>query len=428
VPRRGDSRGPRGAGVAGAARPRAARARPLPPEGVRHLRGDARAASHRARCAGHGDRIGMLRHGGRVRPREGPLRDVDAHGGARAPSGRARGAGSDDRRERNQLPAPGRRRQRARGEASARGARGGDVSGAAPAGLGEALAAALRLESFGATAGNVTVARGSFDGRPVHVARVENRAASGSIGAAEAERLTAIFRVVAIERSPLVLDLDSAGAKVSEGLEALGAFRRLFRAGLDAAFAGAPIAAVLGRNCFGGSSMLAHLAGRRLFGPATRLGMSGPAVIAAASGMDPLDASFQAMAEAAMSPEARAAASAANTRWTDAMHLVAWLREALAASRDPRVEFRRRHDALAARLSPPAAADAGEPVRRRDLERIYPQGCDARESHGLLAGRGRTHEGEERFVGLVGDKPLGAQRAWRFADLAWRDPGGGTLR
>ena len=302
------------------------------------------------------------------------------------------------------------------------------MSGAAPAGLGEALAAALRLESFGATAGNVTVARGSFDGRPVHVARVENRAASGSIGAAEAERLTAIFRVVAIERSPLVLDLDSAGAKVSEGLEALGAFRRLFRAGLDAAFAGAPIAAVLGRNCFGGSSMLAHLAGRRLFGPATRLGMSGPAVIAAASGMDPLDASFQAMAEAAMSPEARAAASAANTRWTDAMDLVAWLREALAASRDPRVEFRRRHDALAARLSPPAAADAGEPVRRRDLERIYPQGCDARESHGLLAGRGRTHEGEERFVGLVGDKPLGAQRAWRFADLAWRDPGGGTLR
>jgi len=302
------------------------------------------------------------------------------------------------------------------------------VSGAAPAGLGEALAAALRLESVGATAGNVTVARGSFDGRPVHVARVENRAASGSIGAAEAERLTAIFRVVAIERSPLVLDLDSAGAKVSEGLEALGAFRRLFRAGLDAAFAGAPIAAVLGRNCFGGSSMLAHLAGRRLFGPATRLGMSGPAVIAAASGMDPLDASFQAMAEAAMSPEARAAASAANTRWTDAMDLVAWLREALAASRDPRVEFRRRHDALAARLSPPAAADAGEPVRRRDLERIYPQGCDARESHGLLAGRGRTHEGEERFVGLVGDKPLGAQRAWRFADLAWRDPGGGTLR
>jgi len=302
------------------------------------------------------------------------------------------------------------------------------VSGAAPAGLGEALAAALRLESVGATAGNVTVARGSFDGRPVHVARVENRAASGSIGAAEAERLTAIFRVVAIERSPLVLDLDSAGAKVSEGLEALGAFRRLFRAGLDAAFAGAPIAAVLGRNCFGGSSMLAHLAGRRLFGPATRLGMSGPAVIAAASGMDPLDASFQAMAEAAMSPEARAAASAANTRWTDAMDLVAWLREALAASRDPRAEFRRRHDALAARLSPPAAADAGEPVRRRDLERIYPQGCDARESHGLLAGRGRTHEGEERFVGLVGDKPLGAQRAWRFADLAWRDPGGGTLR
>jgi len=71
---------------------------------------------------------------------------------------------------------------------------------------------------------------------------------------------------------------------------------------------------------------------------------------------------------------------------------------------------------------------AWEPARRADLERIYPQGCEARECEGLLEGRGRSAEGEERFLGIVGEKPLAAQRAWRFADLAWRDEGGGTLR
>lgn len=302
------------------------------------------------------------------------------------------------------------------------------MSGEAPAQLREALASALDLETLGAPAGNVSVARGSLAGRAVHVALVENRAASGSIGEVEGERLAAAFRVAAIERSPLVLYLDSAGAKVSEGLQALGSFRRLFRAGLDAAFAGAPIAAVLGRNCFGGSSMLAHLARCRLFGPSTRLAMSGPAVIAASSGMDPLDASFQAMAEAAMSAAARAGASSANTQWTRATDLAGWLREALAAPRDAAAGFRAGHDALAARLVPAPDPIAWEPARRADLERIYPQGCEARECEGLLEGRGRSAEGEERFLGIVGEKPLAAQRAWRFADLAWRDEGGGTLR
>jgi len=224
-----------------------------------------------------------------------------------------------------------------------------------------------------------------------------------------------------------VLYLDSAGAKVSEGLQALGAFRSVFRAGLDAAFAGAPIAAVLGRNCFGGSSMLAHLAPQRLFGPATRLGMSGPAVIAASSGMDPLDEAFQAMAEAAMSAASRAKASPANLAWSARLDLADWLRSALSSPPDAAAAFRARHDALASRL-PPMKALAWESVRRKDLERLYPGGCEARESLGLIEGRGRTADGEESFLGIVGDKPLAAERAWRFAEDAWRHPGGATLR
>jgi acetyl-CoA carboxylase beta subunit len=278
---------------------------------------------------------------------------------------------------------------------------------------------ALRAETVGQPAGNVTIARGTLDGRAVHVARVESRFASGAIGQAEADRLGALFRLVALQRSPLVLCLDSAGAKVSEGLGALGAFRFLFRAGLEAVLAGAPVAAVLGRNCFGGASMLAHLARLRLFSPATRLAMSGPAVIAAGSGMDPLDEMFRAMAEAAMSAAARAHVNPANQVWEPGADLTPWLRTALAAG-DAATEFHARHAAIAKRFAAPLAPPAWQAVQRRDLERIYAAGYEAREWNGLLEGRGEGAHGPEAFLGLAGDRPLTADRAWRLADAAWR--------
>jgi acetyl-CoA carboxylase beta subunit len=299
---------------------------------------------------------------------------------------------------------------------------------APPPNLRDALAAALALQPVGEPAGNASVARGTLDGRPVRAALVENRTASGALGVAEAEKLAALFRVAGRERSPLVLFLDSAGAKVSEGLDALGAFRHLFRAGLDAVLAGAPIAAVLGRNCFGGSSMLAHLARHRLFSPGTRLGMSGPAVIAAASGLDPLDPMLRAMADAAMSPAARASSNAANTVWTPGSDLAPWLREALAPRADPLQDLRERHAALLARLASPLPALGWENVRRKDLERMYPEGYEARESGGLLEGQGRAGGSNETILGLMADIPVGAERAWRFADFVWRLEGPARLR
>ena len=285
--------------------------------------------------------------------------------------------------------------------------------------LRDALAADLAFVPSGTPAGNVTAGHGTLDGRPVHVALVENRTASGAIGTAEARRLGALFDVAAAERAPVVLYLDSAGAKVSEGLRALGAFRALYRSGLDCALKGAPIAAVLGRNCFGGSSMLAHLAPRRLLSPGTQLAMSGPAVIASASGMNPLDDMFRAMAEATLSAASRAKASAANTVWDPAAGPAHWLRDALAAAGDAAAGFRARHASLAARFERPLAPPAWESVRRRDLERIYDGGYEARESEGVLEGRGVRAGAEERFVGLVGKGALNAARAWRFAEIAW---------
>jgi malonate decarboxylase beta subunit len=286
--------------------------------------------------------------------------------------------------------------------------------------LAEAIRDTLEVEAQGAAAGNVTVGRGVLDGKTVRVAMIENRFASGSLGRVEAERLVALLRIVASERAALVVCLDSAGAKVSEGLAALGAFRVLYRAGLEAVLAGAPMAMALGRNCYGGASMLAHLAPQRLFSPNTQLAMSGPAILAAAAGTSPTDEVFRAMAQAALAPAARVEASPANRLWSPGMDLRAWLRQALAPGGDATTAFRFRHQALAARIErrPPDAP--WEPVRRRDLERIYGGRFEARDSHGLLEGEGHRGEDAESFVGIVGNAPLGVARAWRFADAVWR--------
>jgi len=194
----------------------------------------------------------------------------------------------------------------------------------------DALREALHFTPQGERAGNVLVGRGELDGRAVHCAFAENRVASGALGVAECTALGALFDAIATRPEPLVLFLDSAGAKVSEGLPALGAFRRLYASGLRCALSGAPMAAVLGTNCFGGASMLAHLARMRLFAPGTRLAMSGPAILAASAGMSATDEAFRAMAEATLSAAARSRASPRNAVADGAgFDLHEWLRRAL---------------------------------------------------------------------------------------------------
>ncbi len=283
----------------------------------------------------------------------------------------------------------------------------------------EALQKAVGWEALGERAGNLTLGRGTVAGQGVRVAVVENRVASGALGALECEKLAALLRIAALEKAPVVLYLDSAGAKVSEGLKALGAFRALYRAGLEACFAGAPIAAVLGRNCYGGASMLAHLASRRLFGTQTQLAMSGPAILASTAGMDPLDEVFRAMALATIGAPSRAKASGENAIHDATVDLGIWLADALSAPTGARALLER-HQRLGQRLSPEARTGVlAETVYRRDLEKIYPGGYEAREAGGYLEGRGAGESGEERFIGIVGKTPLGVERAWRFARAAW---------
>src|SRR3954452_6846778 len=73
------------------------------------------------------------------------------------------------------------------------------------------------------------VARGCIGGRSILVAGTDASRSRGAIGVAEAVLLGEALSAARSESAPIFLLLDSAGAKVDEGLVALGAFRRLFR-------------------------------------------------------------------------------------------------------------------------------------------------------------------------------------------------------
>jgi Carboxyl transferase domain/Malonate decarboxylase gamma subunit (MdcE) len=297
-----------------------------------------------------------------------------------------------------------------------------------PPSLADALRKALSVQPVGSASGNLTVYRGSLDGHAVHVAFIENRIASGSIGALEAKKLASLFKIAALSKASIVLYLDSAGARISEGLQALGAFRLLFKEGVAAAAVGAPIAVALGRNCFGGASMVAHLAKRRLFSPTSQLAMSGPSILAQAAGVSALDDMFRAIAETTIAAPARVQANDANSMWTPGMDLTAWLREAMVPVAQTWNTFYARHQALAARIKDAPPAQVPVPTTRKDLEKLFPDGYRASEDAGILTGDARRNTTSAPLLGLVGNSPLSCARAWRFAEALWQNARAPTAR
>ena len=261
----------------------------------------------------------------------------------------------------------------------------------------------------GDTVGNLTLGRGRLNGCDVYVAIVENRIASGSLGVRDCDKLASLFRIVAIQKIPLLLYLDSAGARVSEGLPALGAFRHMYRAAMAMALSGAPFTVLLGTHCYGGASMLAALATVRVFSATTQLAMSGPSILAQNAGAAGDDDMFRAIAAAAIGAEARVKLGAGNTlSWNNV------------APQLPQ-HSHERHQQLATRL-PKGAAQAmrNELVQRKDLTALYPQGYQLVEQGGILSGEARDAAGTIKLLGIVDKKALGAERAWALADHIWR--------
>ena len=266
-----------------------------------------------------------------------------------------------------------------------------------------------------------TAVRGCIHGHDVVLAATDPAVASGAIGGAEAEVLAVAVSEAMAHRLPLILLIDSAGALLTEGVLVLGAFRQLYRKMLVARGLGLPILAVLGRNCFGGASLLAFAADTRVYPQGCRFGLSGP----------------RALRSLGVGPEAGPAVLALYGAESRCRHdedglivsddcsavagvVRAWLAEAVSKPPGPVVPAPSR---LARRLSlyrgdPSSLSHTSPPpdVAAR-LDQLFSGGWSAAYGDGVVWGEARVDGCETCFAGFVGGRPVGAFACVRMMEI-----------
>lgn len=257
---------------------------------------------------------------------------------------------------------------------------------------------------------------GAIHNLKVVLAATDPERASGAIDSADADALLHAIARAREQMRPLVLLLDSAGAKLTEGVAVLGAFRRLEAALLDAAASGLRIAAVLGRHCFGGASLIAFVAAARIYPRGALLGVSGPRALAALSipmGREDIAALFGVDSRARHDEDALMVTDdAAAVRAATA----AWLADA-----PPGLTIEQRQRALMRRLrlyrGDPLSisADAVPPELEARLDHLFPQGWSALYAGGVIWGDGWVHGRETLVAGFVQGRPVDAAACWRFS-------------
>ncbi|HVY08302.1 MAG TPA: biotin-independent malonate decarboxylase subunit gamma [Burkholderiales bacterium] len=268
--------------------------------------------------------------------------------------------------------------------------------------------------------GSLIAGFGSMGGKEVTIVATDRHVAGGSLGVAESHALAALMEESHAAHRPVVLCLDSAGARLDEGLPALGAFRQLYRRMLDLRLAGLPMLALLGRDCFGGASMLAATCEKRVFSAKSRLAMSGPAVIHALGGAAELDADDVSAVTALMGGAARQRLSPTDGLCADTIDAYRkeardWLDSGTQAGTP---DLTLQHTRLGTRLlaqgvtpSPPQEAADSLPAV---LQEIIPEGIKTQKMDGVLVGRNGKST-LNAFFGFIDGKPVDALAAWTLA-------------
>jgi acetyl-CoA carboxylase beta subunit len=268
--------------------------------------------------------------------------------------------------------------------------------------------------------GSLTAGTGAIGGREVTIVATDRQVAGGSLGVTEAQALSTLLEQSHAAGRPFVLCLDSAGARLDEGLAALGAFRQLYRHMLDLRLAGLPLLGLIGRDCFGGASMLAATCARRVYCPSSRLAMSGPAVIQALGGATELDATDASAVTALMGGAARAQLAQTDPLCEDSFDAYRRCAREWIADCDgtAQLNLHHQHTRLGKRLlahgmapSPPKNASVELPPV---LQEIIPDGVEVHKMDGVLFGRsGQTSP--NAFFGVIDGVPVGALAAWTLA-------------
>jgi acetyl-CoA carboxylase carboxyltransferase component len=119
--------------------------------------------------------------------------------------------------------------------------------------------ASRRLNGRSAPGDGVVTAAGTIDGRPVVCYAQDSSFMGGSLGEAHADSVLRLLSLAEQRRVPVISCLDSAGARLQEGVAALAGYARIFR--MQVALRGVvPQIALVSGSCAGGSSYSPALA------------------------------------------------------------------------------------------------------------------------------------------------------------------------
>jgi len=170
-----------------------------------------------------------------------------------------------------------------------------------------AVSAGQKAVAFGF--GDLTFALLTLHGQPTLCIGFNYEAQLGSIGVREAAQLVRAFQTARTSQWRVVLLLESAGIRVTDGTTGIASLRKILREALDAKLDGVRMLAVVFKATFGGASMLAALCERTLIHPDSLYAMSGPKLITDSVSIQRFDTTRKDMIQALMGGVARAQAS-----------------------------------------------------------------------------------------------------------------------
>lgn len=130
----------------------------------------------------------------------------------------------------------------------------------------------------GVVTGSATV-----DGRPVGVYAQDSTVLGGSLGAVHARKVEELLAGCLRRRTPVVGLLDSAGARIQEGVDALDGYGRIFRRNVQLSGRVPQLSVVLGA-CAGGAVYSPALTDLVVMSESARMFLTGPDVVRAVTG------------------------------------------------------------------------------------------------------------------------------------------------
>ncbi|MCI8728233.1 MAG: hypothetical protein HFK07_00245 [Clostridia bacterium] len=116
-------------------------------------------------------------------------------------------------------------------------------------------------------------------GNPVHIFAQNSEVLKGSLGAAHAEKIVRCMKKAAANGTALISVLDSAGARVGEGVEMLEAYAKLVKTAYDVS-ASIPHIAIVKGNCVGMMSSFINMADFVFMSKEAVMSLSAPMVVA----------------------------------------------------------------------------------------------------------------------------------------------------